>query len=82
VLCASSDLNTISISTATALHGWCFALSNSIDDHQANPHKQTLARKHFYLSSSPFDLVNNVNLKTANFAQKLLQQCGGQRSID
>jgi len=30
-----------------------------------NPNKLALARKHFYLSSSPFNLANNVNLKTA-----------------
>ncbi len=28
-----------------------------------NPNKLALARKHFYLSSSPFNLVNNVNLQ-------------------
>jgi len=31
----------------------------------ANPNKSALARKHFYLSSSPFNLANNVSLKTA-----------------
>jgi hypothetical protein len=31
----------------------------------ASPKKLELARKHFYLSSSPFNLTNNVNLKTA-----------------
>src|SRR5712691_10033219 len=31
----------------------------------SNPNKLSLARKHFYLSSSPFNLANNVNLKTA-----------------
>jgi hypothetical protein len=30
-----------------------------------NPNKLALARKHFYLYSSPFNLANNVNLKTA-----------------
>jgi hypothetical protein len=30
-----------------------------------NPNKSALARKHFYLSSSQFNLVNTVNLKTA-----------------
>src|SRR6266542_4308777 len=31
----------------------------------ANPSKLALARKHFYLSSSPFNLTTTVNLKTA-----------------
>src|SRR5260221_11001832 len=30
-----------------------------------NPNKLALARKHFYLYSAPFNLANNVNLKTA-----------------
>jgi len=30
-----------------------------------NPNKSSLARKRFYLSSSPFDLATNVDLKTA-----------------
>ncbi len=30
-----------------------------------NPNKLALARKHFYLSSSPFNLMSNVSFKTA-----------------
>ena len=47
----------------------------------ANPNKLALARKHFYLSSSPFNLVNNVNFKTAPSLRKYYNSVGASAQL-
>lgn len=46
-----------------------------------NPNKLALARKHFYLSSSPFNLVNNVNLKTAPALRSFYNSVGASTQL-
>jgi hypothetical protein len=45
------------------------------------PNKLALARKHFYLSSSPFNLVNNVNLKTAPSLRSFYNSVGASTQL-
>jgi hypothetical protein len=46
-----------------------------------NPNKLALARKHFYLSSSPFNLTNNVNLKTAPSLRSFYNSVGASPQL-
>jgi hypothetical protein len=47
----------------------------------SNPNKLALARKHFYLSSSPFNLVNDVNLKTAPSLRSFYSSVGASPQL-
>jgi hypothetical protein len=46
-----------------------------------NPNKLALARKHFYLSSSPFNVVDNVNLKTAPSLRSYYKSVGASPQL-
>ena len=47
----------------------------------ANANKLTLARKHFYLSPSPFNLATNVNLKTAPSLRSYYKGAGASQQL-
>jgi len=58
-----------------------FTRSNSINADPSNANKLALARKHFYLSPSPFNLAANVNLKTAPSVRSYYKGVGASQQL-
>ena len=47
----------------------------------SNPHKLALARKHFYISSTPFNLASNVDFKTAPSLRSYYKSVGASPQL-